>query len=437
MPSTESPVAETYIVNQAATRRSKTQTRASNETHLLTCAEAVFAERGFEGASTALIARRAGLPKANLHYYFPTKLALYRRLLEDIFDEWHAAASSFDMANDPVVTIGGYVRAKMALSQRRPLASKVWALEIIQGAEHMQDILSGQVKPWLDSRVCVINTWIAQGKLASLQPQTLLYMIWAVTQHYADFDAQIQALSGKRALSKKAFEAATEQVVELIIRACGARSQAGESIMSNRIHDLPAPACSSPSPAPIEYPGQRKPPPQDVVLPTLRLELEPILTRHADQLFEGLRQSQAYAYIPDEPPKQLDSLRERYQKLSLRVSPDGSEAWLNWAICIKNTMTSAGYVQATVRLADNHAQIAYHVIPSHWRQGIGKEAVTGMLLFLFKEYEIIHVEAHIDTRNIASIALVTALGFTLVRHVNGADNFKGCVSHEDHYRLSR
>ena len=49
-------------------RRRKAHIRESNEAHLLACAEAVFAERGLEGASTAMIAERAGLPKANLHY---------------------------------------------------------------------------------------------------------------------------------------------------------------------------------------------------------------------------------------------------------------------------------------------------------------------------------------------------------------------------------
>lgn len=205
-------------------RRRKAHIRHTNEAHLLACAEAVFAERGLEGASTALIAERAGLPKANLHYYFPTKLDLYRRVLDDVFEEWHRAANTFEGSDDPVQAIGGYVRAKMALSRRRPLGSKVWASEIIQGATHMQDILSERVKPWMETRVVAVNDWVARGLLAPVDARALLYMIWAVTQHYADFDAQIQALSGKRALSKKAFDAATEEVVALIIRACGAKS---------------------------------------------------------------------------------------------------------------------------------------------------------------------------------------------------------------------
>ncbi|MGF6602594.1 TetR/AcrR family transcriptional regulator [Paraburkholderia sp. GAS448] len=205
-------------------RRRKAHIRNTNEAHLLACAEAVFAERGLEGTSTAMIAERAGLPKANLHYYFPTKLDLYRRVLDDIFEEWYRAADTFDCSDDPVEAIGGYVRAKMELSRRRPLGSKVWANEIIHGATHMQDILAGRVKPWMETRVVVINDWIARGLLAPLDARTFLFMIWALTQHYADFDAQIEALAGKRALSKKAFDVATEEVVALVIRACGAKT---------------------------------------------------------------------------------------------------------------------------------------------------------------------------------------------------------------------
>ena len=136
---------------RAPLRRRKAHIRESNEAHLLACAEAVFAERGLDGTSTAMIAERAGLPKANVHYYFPTKLALYRRVLEDLFEDWHRAADTFECSDDPVEAIGGYVRAKMELSRRRPLGSKVWASEIIHGAEHMEDILTERVKPWLDS----------------------------------------------------------------------------------------------------------------------------------------------------------------------------------------------------------------------------------------------------------------------------------------------
>jgi len=42
----------------------------------LAAAEEVFATQGYRGATTAAIAKKAGLPKANVHYYFGTKAAL-------------------------------------------------------------------------------------------------------------------------------------------------------------------------------------------------------------------------------------------------------------------------------------------------------------------------------------------------------------------------
>ena len=44
--------------------------REGNERAILAAAEAVFAERGFGGATMAAIAARAGVPKPNVHYYF-------------------------------------------------------------------------------------------------------------------------------------------------------------------------------------------------------------------------------------------------------------------------------------------------------------------------------------------------------------------------------
>ena len=100
--------------------------RQENEQRILSAAEKVFAEAGFGGATMQLIADMAGLPKANLHYYFPTKEALYREVVQNIFNIWLHAADSFDKAPGPVEGIGAYIDAKMEISRRHPDGSKVW-----------------------------------------------------------------------------------------------------------------------------------------------------------------------------------------------------------------------------------------------------------------------------------------------------------------------
>ncbi|MGB5835574.1 MAG: TetR/AcrR family transcriptional regulator, partial [Albidovulum sp.] len=160
--------------------------RQENEARILIAAEKVFAEAGFGGATMQLIADMAGLPKANLHYYFATKEELYRKVVQQIFEVWLHAADSFDNAPGPVEGIGAYIDAKMEISRRHPDGSKVWASEVMHGAPVIQDYLETTLRDWTADRAGLIQRWIDEGKMAPVDPRHLLYMLWATTQHYAD-----------------------------------------------------------------------------------------------------------------------------------------------------------------------------------------------------------------------------------------------------------
>lgn len=203
-------------------RSRKAQIREENEAQILAAAEEAFAEYGFRGASTSGIAERAGVPKANLHYYFRTKAALYVRVLQSVVTEWFEAASSFATEDDPGEAIARYVRAKMTLSRTRPLGSKVFANEIIHGAPHLIGYLQTTLKDWADEKAQVIEGWAAQGKIDPIDPYHLLFMIWAVTQTYADFNCQIAAVLGKDELTPDDFERATETSTRIILKGVGA-----------------------------------------------------------------------------------------------------------------------------------------------------------------------------------------------------------------------
>ena len=200
----------------------RTDIRQQNERLILEAAEKVFAEAGFGGATMQLIADMAGLPKANLHYYFPTKEDLYRRVVQNIFEIWLDAASSFDEASGPVEGIGAYIEAKMDISRRHPHGSKVWAAEVMHGAPVIQDYLETTLRQWTEGRIAVIRRWIDDGKMAPIDPRHLLYMLWATTQHYADFGHQIETLNAGHPLSDAQWRDATESVKQIILRGIGA-----------------------------------------------------------------------------------------------------------------------------------------------------------------------------------------------------------------------
>ncbi|MCF8487107.1 MAG: TetR/AcrR family transcriptional regulator [Rhodobacteraceae bacterium] len=206
------------------TKAKRTDIRRENERVILAAAEKVFAEAGFGGATMQLIADMAGLPKANLHYYFATKEDLYRKVVHDIFEIWLRAADSFDNAPGPKEGIGAYVDAKMDISRRHPFGSKVWASEVMHGAPVIQDYLETTLREWTDGRIAAIQRWIDEGKMAPVNPRHLLYMLWATTQHYADFGHQVETLNDGRALTDRQWREAKDSVKTIILRGIGVLS---------------------------------------------------------------------------------------------------------------------------------------------------------------------------------------------------------------------
>lgn len=195
--------------------------RLRNRALILTAAEEVFAHQGYRGATTAAIAEKAGLPKANVHYYFGTKEALYRAVLEDILGLWLGELDRITEDSDPASALADYIRAKIRHSRERPLASKVYANEMIRGARHTRDFLKNELRNLVKEKAKVLDAWAKAGKIEPVDPVHFFSTIWAATQHYADFDVQVAALLGRRQLAAKDYDDAAEHVVRMVLRSCG------------------------------------------------------------------------------------------------------------------------------------------------------------------------------------------------------------------------
>ncbi|HUB44676.1 MAG TPA: TetR/AcrR family transcriptional regulator [Acetobacteraceae bacterium] len=198
--------------------------RQASVDQILAAAEGVFAQYGFEGATMAQLATAAGLPKANLHYYFGTKERLYRAVLEGILAMWlEDAAAWISPDRHPADGLAGYVRAKMAHTRARPQASRIFAGELLRGAPRIMHYLGLELRRRVEALAPVIAGWSDAGLMDAIHPMHLMFCIWAMTQTYADFDVQIRAVLGKVALDDAEFAVATETVVTLVLKGCGVR----------------------------------------------------------------------------------------------------------------------------------------------------------------------------------------------------------------------
>ena len=195
--------------------------RQQQEGAILQAAEQVFARAGFQGATMAEIALRAGLPKSNLHYYFGTKAEVYRAVLGHILRLWLAETDCLTPDADPREALGLYIAAKMRLSAERPDASRVFANELLHGAPEIGDYLRGELRTLVADKAQVIEGWIAAGRMAPVDPVHLFISLWALTQTYADFETQVCAVLGRTALEPADYHRATAHVQALVLRGCG------------------------------------------------------------------------------------------------------------------------------------------------------------------------------------------------------------------------
>lgn len=197
------------------------QIRQDNQQRILSAAEEEFGLHGYKGTTIQKIADRATLPKANVVYYFPSKENLYAAVLGRITRDWNDVFNRATADDDPAEVLDHFIRAKVRQSLENPRASRIFAMEIIQGAPHHKDYLRHYLRNWVRDRAAVIEQWIADGRMATVDPVQLIFMIWATTQHYADFETQVLTVMNRAEYEPGDVDAIGDCVSGIILRGCG------------------------------------------------------------------------------------------------------------------------------------------------------------------------------------------------------------------------
>ena len=174
----------------------KSRIQHQNQAVILKAALEVFSTYGYRGTTVDQIADKAGLSKPNLLYYFKRKEDIYIAVLEQTLDEWLKPLRMLDVGGDPIAELTRYISEKLDMSFANSSASRLFANEILHGAPHIQKFLKGPLRELVEEKVTVIRQWIDAGKIKPVDPPHFIFAIWAVTQHYADFSTQVEAVLG-------------------------------------------------------------------------------------------------------------------------------------------------------------------------------------------------------------------------------------------------
>ncbi|AXY23740.1 TetR/AcrR family transcriptional regulator [Komagataeibacter saccharivorans] len=195
--------------------------RQNNTRQILDAAEKVFAAHGLSGTRVSDIAEASKLPKANIHYYFRTKEDLYRATLQQLLEDWLNDANCWLSTHwTPQEGLSGFIRAKMEFSRLRPEGSRLFAHELLAGGSYVHDFLVDTLRKHVETRIAVFEQWHKQGLIGTVDPVHFLFCLWAMTQAYADMQAQMAAVLGKPRLDTQDFEAGTHTIMQLASSIC-------------------------------------------------------------------------------------------------------------------------------------------------------------------------------------------------------------------------
>ena len=185
---------------------------------LLAAALDVFSLYGFNGASLDEIAQIAEMHKSNIFYYYENKEALYVEVLTTVMQKWLAPLQALEAELEPVEALTHYLMTKIETAKTQPKASRLFALEVIQGAPHILPILKGPLKKLFKRKAKVISNWQEQGKIsAGIDAELLILNIWGLTQNYADFHTQIETVTGKSLRNKSMYQRMIEHTIHMIL----------------------------------------------------------------------------------------------------------------------------------------------------------------------------------------------------------------------------
>ncbi|WP_321817684.1 MULTISPECIES: TetR family transcriptional regulator C-terminal domain-containing protein [unclassified Paraburkholderia] len=187
-----------------------------------------FSQHGFAGASTQAIAERAGLTKSSLHYYIADKESLYAEVLGDLMASWARLFEFEGESDEPAEILAQYIREKLKFTFKNPELSRIFTTELLSGGHRLAQFWPDAIAS-TNRKVAMIEGWVKQGRIRTLDARLLIMHMWAMTQYYADYAMQAEKMLDTSLRSRKTQEHVLEELVGFVLAGCGIAREHAET----------------------------------------------------------------------------------------------------------------------------------------------------------------------------------------------------------------
>ncbi|UMZ14296.1 TetR family transcriptional regulator C-terminal domain-containing protein [Pseudomonas sp. MPFS] len=210
------PAAPPSTSSKAPASRER-RSRSRHRQLILEAACNEFAAKGFSACQTLDIALRAGVPKANLYYYFHTKENLYAEVLEPLRAPLQQASSLLSREVAPATALAAYIAARLQIVQAYPLRSKIFCSELLHGAQQLPEAWCNELHACNQDEIACLRHWMARGLIQAVAPEHLLLFIGSATQTYPTLGWQIALIRGKDGPHEQDIEAVAATLTRMVL----------------------------------------------------------------------------------------------------------------------------------------------------------------------------------------------------------------------------
>jgi len=203
----------------SATRGSRVKNPSTRE-HILKTALEAFSLHGFEGASTRLIAKQAGVNQGLIPYYFKTKEALWRESVDRAFEELHAAMGALSGRERPKdrAAIARMIRGYVAFVASHPEFVRMMNEEGKRKGARMRWLVDRHVRPLLDGLTALFASVSGEtGMPAEIDPMHLNYIFVGAVATIFHQAPECRRASGYDPLTPDAMQAHADALVHLFL----------------------------------------------------------------------------------------------------------------------------------------------------------------------------------------------------------------------------
>lgn len=194
-----------------------TSIRQRNQDLILKAASEAFSVTGFDATQTRDIAARAGIPKANLYYYFQSKENLYAQVLLSFVEPLLSASAALRESDDPVVGLQAYIHARIRIIQENPHSSKVFSHELLFGGKHLPEECKNLLQVEAQRNVDCLRSWIDRGLIAPADPEHLMLFIWSATRTYTNLGWQMSLITGTQKPDDADYKCAAATITRMVL----------------------------------------------------------------------------------------------------------------------------------------------------------------------------------------------------------------------------